>query len=244
MKVAFSFAIYGSLKKYCQGLVENLQLIQEHYPSFYTFIYVYHDVPTEYIEQYQSFPKVCIVKSNDYNRPNMVDRFFVLDQDPTIDVMIVRDADSRIHIRDRYCIDHFIQSSYKCHTIRDHYAHHSPIMGGLWGLKRGLLNADLQSYYSMYKYLAKDDTNNYGHDMNFFRAFMYKFLLPSLIVYTFSDRLRIHPSEHLHIIPHPIQNNNFCGQVMIYDGDDNKAICEFSHPGELSQLGNYDLQTA
>lgn len=237
MKVAFSFAIYGSLKKYCQGLVENLQLIQQHYPSFYTFVYVYDDVPREYIDIYQSFPNVCIVKSIHYNKPNMVDRFFVLDQDPTVDIMIVRDADSRIHNRDRYCIDHFIESSYKCHTIRDHYAHHSPIMGGLWGLKRGFLNADLQSYYNMYSYLAKEDPNNYGHDMNFFRMFMYKFLSPSLIIYSFSHALALHPSENLHIIPNTIQDNDFCGQVIIYDEKDN-PIREFSHPGELSMLAH------
>lgn len=226
-KVVFSFAIYGSARKYCQGLVENLELIREHYPSFHTYIYIYNDVPASYVRTYQSFDNVCLVYGS--ARPNMVDRFMVMDDDPSVDVLIVRDADSRIHARDRYCIDHFLQSPFACHTIRDHNLHHSPMMGGLWGLKRGFLTIDLRMMYAQSSLIHPDQ---YGHDMQFLSQRVYPVVAESLIVYTFSPHLRISDAETIHIIPFDIEDKDFCGQVIIYDSETGLATREHDHPGQ------------
>lgn len=234
MKIVFSFCIYGDSKKYCQGLTENLKLIQEFYPETFVHVYHYYDVPKEYLQQYTSFAQVVLKKTNNYFLPNMVDRFFVLDEDPSVDVMIVRDADSRIHDRDRFCIDHFLQSDMLCHTIRDHHLHHSPILGGLWGMKRGALqkNVDMREIYAQYKASVELESpmNKYGHDMFFLRYCIYNLVLPSLIVYTFASYLRIHNDEYLLIIPSTgVKDHNFCGQVLEYDEHGNE-IKQYTFP--------------
>lgn len=236
-KVVFSFAIYGSQRKYCQGLVENLEMIRDVYPSWYTYIHVYNDVPLHYIETYLSFPNVRLIYPQCSNHPNMVDRFMVLDNDPTVDVMIVRDADSRIHTRDQYCIKHFLaDENVACHTIRDHFLHHSPIMGGLWGLKRGHLDVPLHMLYQ--QFLAslspsERQTNGYGHDMRFLSMRVYPLVVSSLVVYTFTSELRISEPEQLHIIPFPVDEHvDFCGQVIVYDPSTNQPIREHPHPGQ------------
>lgn len=49
----------------------------------------------------------------------MMYRFLTLDEDD-VELMMVRDADSRIHVRDRYTIHEFVKSDHKAHAIRDH----------------------------------------------------------------------------------------------------------------------------
>ena len=70
----------------------------------------------------------------------MMYRFLALDEEG-VELMMVRDADSRIHVRDRWTIHTFVESKHKAHVIRDHPEHKTPILGGLWGLKRGLLES-------------------------------------------------------------------------------------------------------
>jgi len=220
MKIAFSFCIYGHHQKYCQGLVHNLNIIQNDFPECFVYIYVSgKDVPQHYIDTYQSYPFV-LLKKNTENEPNMIDRFFVLDDDPSIDIMIVRDADSRIHSRDQWCIQHFISSSYIAHTIRDHGAHRHPIMGGLWGLKRDyqtLTKNSLRDLYSIYYQLRKNDVQKYHFDMDFLRTYVYPLLLPSLIIYLSQPFLHMSQKENIYYIPFPIEDSDFCGQVIDFD---------------------------
>lgn len=229
MKVVFSFCIYGTSPKYCQGLVENLKLIEEHFPSALVYIYCYHDVPDEYIVKYRTFRCVQLRISERFDKPNMVDRFFVLDEDPSVDVVIVRDTDSRLHARDRVCILHFLESTSLCHTTRDHHLHHSPILGGLWGMKRGCLNVDMRELYRTYMESRPRDVSSYGHDMYFLRECVYPLVVHDLLVYTFHDYLRLDEREKLIIMPSTIQDNDFCGQVVDYDAN-GREVKQFSFP--------------
>jgi protein O-GlcNAc transferase len=227
MKIAFSFCIYGDSPKYCQGLVENLEIINEHYPSYYIYIYIYENVPQEYIEKYKTF-KNTILKTSARSH-NMFERFFLLEDEPDIDIMIVRDTDSRVHKRDRYCIDHFISSRFLCHTIRDHGYHHAHIMGGLWGLKRNNIIKVDKLYWEYEKTQNVLDCAKYRYDMNFLASQVYPKLVHSFVVYTFHPDLRMSDTETLSIIPFEVKERDFCGQVIYYDKY-NSPIKEFNHP--------------
>lgn len=219
MKVVFSFCIYGEKKKYCQGMIENLELIQQYYPEANVYIYYYHDVPSDYIQQYQSYSNVSLRTTPNFQRPNMVDRFFVLEDDPSVDVVLIRDSDSRIHARDRSCINHFLESAFLCHTVRDHHLHHSPILGGLWGMKQGALDVDMRQLYEEYisHVQTQSPIHEYGHDMFFLRYCVYPRVVKSMVVYTFGEYLRLNPHETLILLPSMIMDGNFCGQVIDYD---------------------------
>jgi hypothetical protein len=57
-------------------------------------------------------------------------RFLVAD-DPTVDRYIIRDADSRLNMREKLAIDEWIASGKKIHILRDHPNHGDfPISGG------------------------------------------------------------------------------------------------------------------
>ena len=65
---------------------------------------------------------------------------FLAASDPTVDVMISRDADSRLHGREKAAVDEWLDSTYLFHIMRDHQYHGIHILGGMWGAKKGILN--------------------------------------------------------------------------------------------------------
>jgi len=213
MKVV-SFCIYGSNEKYCRGLLENINIIKNKLPNFNIFIYVGNDVPDNYIKLYSNYDKVKLIYTNRIGHDNMINRFFAIDED-NVELMIVRDADSRIHNRDLWCIYHFINSPFAAHTIRDHPDHQAKIMGGLWGLKKGLLNDKISYIYSFYNNNGSV-INQMQHDQYFLKDIIYGLVKKYLIIYTNDTELCLEDGENICLIPFPIENNEFCGQVVEY----------------------------
>jgi len=168
----FSFCIYGSQKKYCQGLLENLLLIKEHYPTFQTWIYIAPDVPSFYKDSYEQHANVRLIDVPRTGGELMCHRFFPIDSEE-VDVCFCRDADSRISERDRWCIDQFLQSSKKFHIIRDHYQHQMRIMGGMWGIKKGALPQPIKELYRAWLETRRLDLNKYGTDQLFLQDYIY-----------------------------------------------------------------------
>ena len=58
MAKIFSFCLYGNQKKYCQGLLENIKLINEYYPDFEIWIACGDDVPLKYLEEFINYFKI------------------------------------------------------------------------------------------------------------------------------------------------------------------------------------------
>lgn len=213
MKVV-SFCIYGSNDKYCRGLLENIDIIKNKLSDFHIFIYVGDNVPEQWITRYNEYDKVKLIHTNRIGHDNMINRFFAIDEE-NVDVMIVRDADSRIHDRDLWCVHHFIHSNFLAHTIRDHPYHVTQIMGGLWGLKKGLLNKPLKDLYLLYN--SKNSVvNQIQHDQSFLRDLIYNLIKNNLIVYVSSNNLVFDGGVKHLFIPFPIKNGDFCGQVIEY----------------------------
>jgi hypothetical protein len=63
-KKVFSYCIDGSQKKYCLGMVKNLEQIKKLFPDFKVWIYLGNDVPYEYIDQYKSFRNVTLINTD------------------------------------------------------------------------------------------------------------------------------------------------------------------------------------
>lgn len=136
---AFSFCLYGpETPKYYGGMLENLRLIWTHFPEWKVFVYLGADVPTHFIAKLLHHSQVILRHTGQTGPVLMMHRFLALDEEG-VECMIVRDADSRVHVRDRWAIHRFVASPQKAHAIRDHPYHTTEMLGGLWGLKRGLL---------------------------------------------------------------------------------------------------------
>ncbi len=162
MKKIISFCLWGDNSKYNVGAIRNAELARELFPDWTVRFYAGESVPWETIKslidpipkrwsRYQlingkfeglcgSFDPLVQIYHMDYpgDWRMMFDRFRPA-FDPEVDVMISRDCDSRLSLREKIAIDEWLESPYGVHTMNDHCHHSVPIMGGLWGIKRDTL---------------------------------------------------------------------------------------------------------
>jgi hypothetical protein len=64
---------------------------------------------------------------------------FLAAADSDVEFAIFRDADSRLGARERAAVDAWIASGRGTHVMRDHPMHDVPILGGMWGVRGGVL---------------------------------------------------------------------------------------------------------
>lgn len=208
MKV-FSFCLYGVRPKYVRGMHENIKTIHEKFPDFKVLIYYGSDTP---ISEFLHYENVIIIKGVYSDNQLMLDRFCAID-DPSVEIMFVRDADSRIHERDEWCIREFIQSPKVFHIIRDHPFHTTPIMGGLWGIKKYCIShLNMRRYIEVYRHSYKNAT---GYDQHFLRDILYskiesKALIHGCVKLTNTETIIPIPFKHAHM---------FCGQAIEYTNE-------------------------
>lgn len=204
-----SFCLYGppNPKYYPDGLNENINLILRHFPDWKIFVYLGTDVDPDYINHLRTAPNVILRFTGKAGEPNMIDRFFAIDE-PGVEVMMVRDADSRIHWKDRWAIRHFLRSPYLAHTIRDNPVHNAPLMGGLWGLRKES-GINVTEEYQVF--LKEKETFGWQHDQGFLLNRIYPKVLPLLLVHC-TVKMGL-PGEHVHEFPFKWTNDIYCGRV-------------------------------
>ena len=137
MKI-ISFSLWGNGAMYFKGALENIKLANEIYPNWKCRFYIDSGVSQEYIRDIEDAGGEIIRVVNDKGSfYGMFWRFLAID-DSDVDVFISRDCDSRLNYREKVAVDEWLDSECCLHTMHDHYAHRSvPILGGMWGLKKG-----------------------------------------------------------------------------------------------------------
>lgn len=164
-----SFSLWGSNPKYTIGAIYNSILAKEIYQGWICRFYIDNTVDPDIINILKKMDNVEIVLITDKtnNNNNMIWRFqaFI---DPKVEVCLIRDTDSRLNIRELTCVNEFIHSNKKFHTIKDHPCHRyskANIMGGLCGVKKGLF--DKEQFINVYNQYTKEYKYQSDQDMLF-----------------------------------------------------------------------------
>ena len=138
MKKVISFCIWGNDPKYNVGAIRNAEIAKELYPDFECWFYIHEQsVLRETIEKLSSFDNTkVILKEGDLNHCKpMMWRYLPIDE-PDVEVMLSRDTDSRINLREKHAVDEWLSSNTLFHIMRDHPHHGNPVMGGMFGTKK------------------------------------------------------------------------------------------------------------
>lgn len=192
MKV-FSFCLYGTESNYYTGLLENLEIIKTFFPDFDVIVY------KGTCDSSWTLPEwVQVVETGKEGPINMMYRYIPL---ATHDTGFVRDTDSRITPRDRWCIHEFLTSSKLYHIIRDHVWHKSNIMGGLFGWKK-----------SIAIHLPLDSPAAYGTDEAWIATELYPKIVANALVHTNVYALIREHAERI-LLPHS-DPTDFVGNVI------------------------------
>lgn len=179
-----SFALFGTDEKYRNGIIQNANLAIEIYPDW--ILLVYCDKYNFYFlrDKIPKNTKLVLQKDKSVGLEGMSWRLLATEIEEA-QVILFRDADSLITFREKFAIDEWLASSFDTHLIRDHPYHFSPIMGGMFGVRR--------ESKTVLARLVKEKLNtrrltNYGDDQAFLSSEFYPKIKFKALVHTNSIR--------------------------------------------------------
>ena len=150
-KNIIAFSLWGNDPTYTVGAIENVQLAHQLYPGWICRFYCDQSVSFEVTEKLALLgAEVEFLETwteNCYER--LFWRFFVAN-DLQVNYFLVRDADSRLNIREAKAVEQWLETGKWFHIMRDDITHTELILAGMWGGKAGLLpniNTIAEPYY-------------------------------------------------------------------------------------------------
>jgi hypothetical protein len=216
MKKIISFSLWGDNPKYLVGALENIKTQKEFFINWKCRFYVHASVNSSWIDKlYKEEAEVILINENiddeEAYATNKIHkgwfwRFEVL-SDNTIDYVIVRDADSRLTLRDLNCVRDWIASKKEFHIIRDHVMHGVPICAGMWGATKNFISRiDYKSIRDGFN--LQHNPKYGGYDQFFLARCIYPLVKYTACIHDDWDRYR----EGARKIPHFRVNNEFIGE--------------------------------
>jgi len=144
MKNVIAFSLWGDKPMYWIGAIKNIELAKKYYPGWICRFYIDKNSRHDLIDTIKGDNvEVVLVdptgsNENHYYHHGMFWRFNAsVDED--VDVFLSRDCDSRISEREASAVNEWLSSDKDFHIMRDHPYHAVPILGGMWGCRRGIM---------------------------------------------------------------------------------------------------------
>lgn len=212
LKKIISFSLWGENPIYNIGSIKNAELAKEIYPDWICRYYIGKSTPNEIITRLKNYDN-CEVIEMEYlgDWTGMFWRFYPAGEED-VDVVIVRDCDSRLNMREKEAVDEWLNSDKGFHIMRDHPYHNTQILGGMWGSKKGTtpnIKNQIDEYIK---------GNFWQVDQNFLRDIIHPIVKNNSIVHDeFFDK-KPFPSKRI--------SGFFVGQA--FDENDNKLYPEHS----------------
>lgn len=166
MKKIISYSLWGSNPTYTIGAIKNAENARVMYPGWICRYYIADDVPTDIVEQLKSFDNTEIVMMGGGDWTSTFWRFTPASEDD-VEIMISRDTDSRLTLREVEAVDAWIASDKGFHIMRDHPFHGYQIMAGMLGIKKNVIK-DIS--VMMTNFIASlQEKSYYQNDQDFLR---------------------------------------------------------------------------
>lgn len=220
MRKVISFSLWGEDPKYLVGAIRNAELALEIYPGWTCRYYIGSCVPEGVTNALLKFSNVEVVNKDKVGDWTGFFWRYLPAAEHDVEIMISRDTDSRLSLREKAAVDEWMESDKGFHIMRDHPCHDFPVLGGMWGVKQGVLpnmnqivaNFNKRNYYSIdYEFFAQSiiplvEGNTMTHD-EFFNGD--KFPTPrdgyNFVGQIFNEYEET-PDEHMQIIKDHINN--------------------------------------
>lgn len=242
MKI-ISYSLYGIDARYTVPLDRNASSLHLYYPGW--IVRVYHDdsVAKETLEKLE-LNNVQLVNINhpELLKYNLAPKFWrflpILDKD--VDVVIFRDSDSIFSQRESEFVNEWLCSDKNFHVIRDHQLHISPILAGMFGVKR-----DGFDLFSRVLFDKSDiaSINNYNSDQIFLADYLYKDIVNLTLIHTAYFALS---GEKYTRVNKNLEKNGFIGAVYLNNESSNDILFDYDFivgiPYWLAKLCRYKIR--
>jgi len=174
MKKVISFCIWGKKAIYNYGLYEIAVSLPEKFPGWEMVVYYTPTANRDVILELKRFDYVeCIMVDFPNHYRNSMIRFMAA-FNPKYDVVIFRDADSRLIKRDYYAVEDWLKSKKKIHILRDYPTNGIKyrISAGMWGVRdKFLLRKDVIANFA-------NHFSNYDNVFRIDEIFLFKYVYP------------------------------------------------------------------
>jgi hypothetical protein len=213
MKKVISFSLWGNNPTYNIGAIKNAEIAKDAYPDFECWFYIHKDtVPQEIIDTLDSFTNTKIIfKTGDVNNENCKPRMWRYEpiDDLEVELVLSRDTDTRILLREKLAVDEWVQSNKLFHIMRDHPHHDFCILAGMFGTRKIPQIPNWTNIINSY-----NKTDNRMYDQDFLRDIIYPLI---------KNNSMVHATFHKHE-PHaknfPINYDKhftFVGEYVYFD---------------------------
>ena len=134
-----SYSLWGTNKVYTYGIVENALQLAALLPDWTLRVHYNDSVPVNIVNWLKGRDNVQLIHHDgeECKASNMFWRFEDLFLPDT--TVLIRDADSRISVREVRLIKEWLETDKDFHVIRDHPEHKVPILGGTMGCRNNCL---------------------------------------------------------------------------------------------------------
>jgi hypothetical protein len=138
MKNIIAYSLWGDHPMYWIGALKNIELAKKYFPGWICRFYIDDKSKKELVDTIKGDGvEIVLVNSKD-SFHGMFWRFWAA-EDPEVDIFLSRDCDSRFSEREFFAIKEWLDSDKDFHIMRDHPYHTTPILGGMWGCRNGLM---------------------------------------------------------------------------------------------------------
>lgn len=128
-----SFALWGNVPQLVEGARGNILLKPMYYPDWQFRLYCGDDVAEATCAELAEAGYVIHRRTAKHGMHDGLFWRFEPAFDPEVELFVSRDLDSRINPREVAAVKEWLASGLLLHTMRDHYQHIVPILGGMWG---------------------------------------------------------------------------------------------------------------
>lgn len=232
MKQVISYSLYGKDLRFLIGALKNAQLANRFFPGFTVRYYYGRSVPKWVLSTLLVFENVELIRVDEPE--NSISRTwrFMACLDTDVDVVLSRDVDARLSLREAEAHQEFMDSKYNFHIIRDHpTGHNYTISAGMFAMKT-------QAHGNlMHKRLLDHDFfDEYMADQKFLMEKIYPEVKHDCLIHDDYYEIKVEDGsekrtikrERLSTLSHigcALDEND----VYIYQGDRDMAIQETGH---------------
>jgi hypothetical protein len=209
-----SFCVWGNSDLYNLGLLENAIQMPKIFPGWIMHVVYTQTANQKIMDEISRFPWVEIEIYEEPNHSKNTMHRFLAGMRPINNVVIFRDADSRLLKRDYIAVmDWLNNTNKKVHLIRDHPANKSLIMAGLWGVRDGII-AKPEIVQKFYDYYKSPEFDKWTIDQVYLQKYIYPLIEHTTCIHAsfnnFEPWAKPFPKDC------PSRKYGFCGQTFYY----------------------------
>ena len=217
-----SFCIWGNSDLYNLGLLENAIQMPNVFPGWIMHVSYTPTANQKIMNEIAKFPWVEMEIFQEPNHSKNTMHRFLAGMNPNNNVVIFRDADSRLLKRDYMAVmDWLNNTDKKVHLMRDHPANKFRIMAGLWGVRDGII-AKPEIVQKFYDYYKNPEFEKWTIDQVYLQKYIYPLIEHTTCIHASFNNFE--PWAKPFPKGCPPRKYGFCGQTFHYAPEASKRM--------------------